>query len=149
MSKIPPEKIHMGKKVKAINQSEDGVGLRCTDKTDFYGHILIGADGAYSAVRQNMYFQLKQEGLLPDSDSRAMNKGYVCLVGVTDPLDPDTFKGVDAQYSSGSIMISDNTPYTVSLSPATCCSLFCPLLTKVQFFFSCLFRFLCLVFFGS
>ncbi|KAF9090279.1 hypothetical protein BGX23_006119 [Mortierella sp. AD031] len=114
MSKIPPEKIHMGKKVKSINQSEDGVGLRCTDKTEFYGDILVGADGAYSAVRQSLYFQLKQRGLLPETDMRSMSKGFVCIVGVTRPLDPDLFRGVDTHYSNGSIMISDNTPYTWS-----------------------------------
>lgn len=114
MSKVPPEKIHMGKKVKALNQSEDGVGLRCTDKTEFYGDILIGADGAYSAIRQNLYFQLRQEGLLPETDTRSMNKGFICLVGVTSELDPSFFQGIEEQYSSGSIMISDNSPYTVS-----------------------------------
>ncbi|KAF9154670.1 hypothetical protein BG015_000272 [Linnemannia schmuckeri] len=114
MSKVPPEKIHMGKKVKALNQSEDGVGLRCTDKTEFYGDILVGADGAYSAIRQNLYFQLKQKGLLPEADTRAMSKGFVCLVGVTSALDPSFFQGIEEQYSSGSIMISDNSPYTLS-----------------------------------
>ncbi|KAG9068227.1 hypothetical protein KI688_011822 [Linnemannia hyalina] len=114
MSKVPPEKIHMGRKVKTLNQSEDGVGLRCTDKTEFYGDILVGADGAYSAVRQNLYFQLKQEGLLPESDTRAMSKGYVCLVGITSELDPSLFQGIEEQYSSGSIMISDNSPYNWS-----------------------------------
>ncbi|KAF9142263.1 hypothetical protein BGX30_003068 [Mortierella sp. GBA39] len=114
MSKVPPEKIHMGKKVKALNQSEDGVGLRCTDKTEFYGDILVGADGAYSAVRQNLYFQLKQKGLLPESDTRAMSKGFVCLVGITSELDPSLFQGIEEQYSSGSVMISDNSPYNWS-----------------------------------
>ncbi|OAQ25525.1 FAD/NAD(P)-binding domain-containing protein [Linnemannia elongata AG-77] len=114
MSKVPPEKIHMGRKVKALNQSEDGVGLRCTDKTEFYGDILVGADGAYSAIRQNLYFQLKQKGLLPECDTRAMSKGFVCLVGVTSELDPSFFQGIEGQYSSGSVMISDNSPYTWS-----------------------------------
>ncbi|KAF9118866.1 hypothetical protein BGW39_000798 [Mortierella sp. 14UC] len=114
MSKVPSEKIHMGKKVKALNQSDDGVGLRCTDKTEFYGDILVGADGAYSAIRQSLYFQLKQEGLLPEADMRTMGKGFVCLVGVTTALDPSLFSGVEGKYSSGSIMISDNTPYTWS-----------------------------------
>ncbi|KAG0378683.1 hypothetical protein BGX24_003123 [Mortierella sp. AD032] len=114
MSKIPPEKIHMGNKVKALNQSDEGVGLRCTDKTEFYGDILVGADGAYSAIRQSLYFQLKQEGLLPEADMRAMSKGFICLVGVTTELDPSLFIGVEDQYSSGSVMISDNTPYTWS-----------------------------------
>ncbi|KAF9907712.1 hypothetical protein EC991_010659 [Linnemannia zychae] len=114
MSKVPSEKIHMGKKVKALNQSDEGVGLRCTDKTEFYGDILVGADGAYSAIRQSLYFQLKQEGLLPEADMRAMSKGFVCLVGVTTALDPSVFSGVEGQYSSGSVMISDDTPYTWS-----------------------------------
>ncbi|KAF9548506.1 hypothetical protein EC957_006319 [Mortierella hygrophila] len=114
MSKVPPEKIHMGRKVKALNQSEDGVGLRCTDKTEFYGDILVGADGAYSAIRQNLYFQLRQKGLLPESDTRAMRKGYVCLVGITSELDPSLFQGIEDQYSSGSIMISDDSPYNWS-----------------------------------
>ncbi|KAF9994714.1 hypothetical protein BGZ79_000497 [Entomortierella chlamydospora] len=52
LSKIPPNKIHFNKRVLSVGQSDKGVLLRCADGSIYEGDILIGADGAYSAVRQ-------------------------------------------------------------------------------------------------
>ncbi|KAF9897006.1 hypothetical protein BX616_006354, partial [Lobosporangium transversale] len=50
---IPSNKIFLGKRVVSIKQSlENGVQLQFSDKTIAEGDILVGADGAYSAVRQ-------------------------------------------------------------------------------------------------
>ncbi|KAF9284918.1 hypothetical protein BGZ74_001618, partial [Mortierella antarctica] len=54
LSKIPPSKIHFNKKIMSMMQNKEGVMLRFSDNTHIHGDILIGADGAYSAVRQSL-----------------------------------------------------------------------------------------------
>ncbi|KAG0025770.1 hypothetical protein BGZ81_006858 [Podila clonocystis] len=68
LRQIPKEKIHMGKKVMSLFQNDNGVMIRCSDNTTHHGDILVGADGAYSGVRQNLYKALKKKKLLPNSD---------------------------------------------------------------------------------
>ncbi|KAF9906371.1 hypothetical protein EC991_000701 [Linnemannia zychae] len=84
-SQIPPEKVHMGKRFESFHQDEDtnGVHITFTDKTTIHGSILVGADGAYSAVRKNLYAQLNEKGLLPASDKEELPCSSICLVGQT------------------------------------------------------------------
>lgn len=73
LAKVPKEKIAFKKKVLSIKQTDDEVTIHCSDNTSYEGHILVGADGAYSAVRQCLYKQLAQENKLPASDAEQMN----------------------------------------------------------------------------
>ncbi|KAJ5643494.1 uncharacterized protein N7484_006001 [Penicillium longicatenatum] len=50
---VPKECVHLGKKITRANVSDDGVSLHFEDGTCAYGHILIGADGIRSKVRQS------------------------------------------------------------------------------------------------
>lgn len=113
LAKIPAEKIHLSKKVVAMIQDEDAVAVRCQDKSVYVADILVGADGAYSGVRQSLYSRLEKEKLLPECDKRSLNKGYFCLVGTTDRLDPVRFPQLREVYSDASCMISDNSPHSV------------------------------------
>ncbi|KAF9216687.1 hypothetical protein BGZ59_008611 [Podila verticillata] len=88
---IPPEKIHMGKKALRFMQDEDGVTIQTWDKKFHKGDILVGADGVYSAVRQSMFKQLKDEKKLPLSDDTPIPFNCVCLMGQTKELDPEEF----------------------------------------------------------
>ncbi|KAH7034444.1 hypothetical protein BKA57DRAFT_510255 [Linnemannia elongata] len=54
--------------------------------SSFQSYILIGADGVYSSVRQNLYAQLKEETKLPESDGLSLPFTNVCLVGQTRPF---------------------------------------------------------------
>ncbi|KAF9302499.1 hypothetical protein BGZ74_005260 [Mortierella antarctica] len=99
LRQIPKEKILMGKKVLSSIQSENGVLIRCSDSTTYEGDILVGADGAYSAVRQQLYKDLKKEGKLPRSDDMALPFSSVCLVGQTEVLDPEEFPDLKHEYS--------------------------------------------------
>ncbi|KAG0074520.1 hypothetical protein BGZ90_010687, partial [Linnemannia elongata] len=63
--RVPEEKVLMNKKVTAINKTPTGVSVTCSDNTTYDGHILIGADGAYSTVRQKLYSEMQAEGVLP------------------------------------------------------------------------------------
>ncbi|KAG0233654.1 hypothetical protein BGW41_001406 [Actinomortierella wolfii] len=84
---IPAEKVHWGKKVVSTSQDEHGVTVTCDDNTEFKGDILIGADGAYSAVRQSMHKQMKARGNPPPKeDTDSLRFAQFALLGVTNPL---------------------------------------------------------------
>ncbi|KAF9309956.1 hypothetical protein BGZ91_007231 [Linnemannia elongata] len=65
---VPKERIHMSKKILSTTQGGNGILIRCSDGTEYEGDILVGADGAHSAIRQNLYEQLKRDKKLPSSD---------------------------------------------------------------------------------
>ncbi|KAF9183701.1 hypothetical protein BGZ51_003850 [Haplosporangium sp. Z 767] len=88
LAKVPAEKMVMGKKVIALEQNESGAMIRCSDGSTYHGDILVGADGAYSAVRQSLYKRMEKKKELPKSDSENLALGYIAMVGTTRPLDP-------------------------------------------------------------
>ncbi|KAF9897335.1 hypothetical protein BX616_005774 [Lobosporangium transversale] len=83
---VPVEKISMNKKVIRIEEvpSEDKIRIYCVDNSHYEGHILVGADGAYSGVRKSLYKQLDEKGVLPKEDLDNFKMAYVNLVGVAD-----------------------------------------------------------------
>ncbi|KAG0051526.1 hypothetical protein BGZ83_003606 [Gryganskiella cystojenkinii] len=102
LTRVPEEKIHLGKKIESIQQNRDDVMIRCEDHTTYHGDILVGADGGYSCVRESLYKLLKNENLLPASDAAAdgrNRKGYSCLVGTTDALNAEKFPQVTSDES--------------------------------------------------
>lgn len=72
LSRVPKERILLGKKVLSILQNKEGAMIRCSDGTHYHGDIIVGADGAYSAVRQSLYRQLTDENKLPACDAQQM-----------------------------------------------------------------------------
>lgn len=118
LSKVPAERIHYNKKVVSVIQTKDDVTISCADGTSYNGDILVGADGAYSGVRQEMFKQMQEENVLPVSDTQELNKGYVCMVGTTCPLDPTDYPGLDAETSSAYQIIGKNTHYSVCICGA-------------------------------
>ncbi|KAG0079885.1 hypothetical protein BGZ93_003069 [Podila epicladia] len=88
---IPRDRIILGKRILTCIQNQNSVMVRCADNSSYHGDILVGADGAYSAVRQNLYSSLKEKQKLPASDDVALPFSCVCLVGQTVPLDPEEF----------------------------------------------------------
>lgn len=112
--KIPSEKIHMSKKIFSFQQNHEGVMLRFSDNTTTHGDILVGADGAHSAVRQHLYKTLDKQGLLPKADTKDMSRGYISLVGTTGVLDPAKYADLEDEECKNVFVIGDkNTPYTV------------------------------------
>lgn len=92
--------------------------LRFSDNTTLHGDILVGADGAHSSVRQHLYKTMDQQGLLPKSDNKNMNKGYISFLGTTGPLDPAKYPAVLDPACENNFMIGDGaTPYTVRCPP--------------------------------
>jgi 2-polyprenyl-6-methoxyphenol hydroxylase-like FAD-dependent oxidoreductase len=113
--KIPSNRIHLSKKIVSFDQNQDSVTLTFEDNTTVQGDILVGADGAHSSVRKHLFKTLLKQGELPMPDTRAMNKGYISLVGTTDALDLVKYPGILEEDSESFYIIGDkNTPYTVS-----------------------------------
>ncbi|KAF8982512.1 hypothetical protein BGZ46_001124 [Entomortierella lignicola] len=90
-SRIPAQKISMGKKVLRIKEEEDKTSVYCSDNTAYECDILIGADGAYSAVRQSMYKHLEELGKLPLEDKEDFSISYVTMVGIANPPNPEKY----------------------------------------------------------
>ncbi|KAF9314549.1 hypothetical protein BG003_004066 [Podila horticola] len=99
LRQVPQENIHMGKKVLSFEQNDLGVMIRCNDNTTYHGDILVGADGAHSAVRQHLFKVLKAKKLLPSSDEGDLPFDCVCLVGQTKVLDPEAFPDMKLSHS--------------------------------------------------
>ncbi|KAG0360677.1 hypothetical protein BG005_010142 [Podila minutissima] len=112
LSLIPAERIHLNTKVLSTEQDEHKVTLQCSDSETYIGSILVGADGAHSSVRQNMYKELSKAGVLPRSDSQPLGYGYDCVVGVTDPLDPLKYPVLKEEFCDFEILLGDKIPYT-------------------------------------
>ncbi|KAF9561192.1 hypothetical protein BGW38_009015, partial [Lunasporangiospora selenospora] len=89
LSCVPANKIRMGKRVLKTCQSENGVTLTCSDNSTYYGHILVGADGTHSGVRQSLYHRMSIDGRLPPQDQRVPPIKRAWLVGQTRPMDLD------------------------------------------------------------
>lgn len=113
LKRIPSGKIHMSKRVLSFEQNQEGVTVHFSDNTSMHGDILVGADGAHSAVRQHLHKILTKQGLLPKTDTLEMSKGYISLLGTTEALDPAKFPEV--LNSKDYFVVGDkDTPYTVS-----------------------------------
>ncbi|KAG0250137.1 hypothetical protein BG011_008634 [Mortierella polycephala] len=112
LNQIPPEKIRWGKKVLSLMQNANGVMIRFSDGSTVDGDILVGADGAYSGVRQSMYKQLAKAGKLPDSDAEGLPYSCACLVGQTLPLDPEKFRELKDPVCHFDNILAQDRPYS-------------------------------------
>ncbi|KAF9941388.1 hypothetical protein BGZ65_003968 [Modicella reniformis] len=111
---VPAEKIHLGKRLLSLKQNEHGVQIHFADRTVVEGDILVGADGAYSGVRQSLYQNLKKEGQLPSSDDGALPFSCICLVGQTTPLDPEKYPELLDDICHFRSVIAEEKPYSWS-----------------------------------
>ncbi|KAG0368113.1 hypothetical protein BC939DRAFT_505742 [Gamsiella multidivaricata] len=120
LSQVPASKIHMSKKITAVEQDLSssaapgtGVKITCSDGTAAQGDILVGADGAYSVVRDHIYNDLLAQNRLPASDAQELSFTHTCLVGTTKPLDPEKFPIVREADARHMILVSPEKRYSV------------------------------------
>ncbi|KAG0366188.1 hypothetical protein BGZ54_005689 [Gamsiella multidivaricata] len=119
ISRIPAQKIQWGRYVLDIVNGNAGVQCRCANGTIEQGDILVGADGAYSAVRQNLYKHMQEKNLLPKSDMKPLKHTLNAIIGLTNPLDLEKYPSVGARFSEVDIVVGKESPYTLWLSPTS------------------------------
>ncbi|KAG0308293.1 hypothetical protein BGZ97_000101 [Linnemannia gamsii] len=109
---IPPHKIHFGKRVLNISEDENKANIHLSNNEMFQGDIVVGADGAYSAVRQRMYEQLKAKGKLPREDQEDLPFSCTCLVGQTKVLDPEEFPCIKDPICQFRVVFGEERPFS-------------------------------------
>ncbi|KAG0309098.1 hypothetical protein BGZ99_000982 [Dissophora globulifera] len=118
LSHVSSEKILTGKRIVSITQDDLGVSCHCADLTIYHGDILIGADGAYSAVRQSLYRDLKAHGNLPRQDYSPVKLDQVVVVGITEPLRPTDYPLLKEDVCQFRIVLGgQDRPYTMWMAP--------------------------------
>ncbi|KAF9349743.1 hypothetical protein BGX26_012001 [Mortierella sp. AD094] len=112
LSQVPPEKILMKKRILSVEQNEQGVMVRVADGTSYHGDILVGADGAYSGVRQGLFKLMEKKDVLPEGDKAKLSLGYLSMVGVSEPQDPERYPVLKEPTSNFSRVIGSTAPYS-------------------------------------
>ncbi|KAF8970257.1 hypothetical protein BGZ46_010540 [Entomortierella lignicola] len=97
----------MGKKVLRTKEENDKVIVYCSDNTAYECDILVGADGAYSPVRQSMYKNMEEEGKLPSGDKEEFSIGYITMVGIANPPNPEKYPELSDDRCHFRLLIGD------------------------------------------
>ncbi|KAG0361843.1 hypothetical protein BGX24_005252, partial [Mortierella sp. AD032] len=101
-NKISAEKVNKSKKIVTFEQNQDGATLAFDDSTTARGDVLVGADGAHSAMESSQS---------PKPDTKEIAKGYISLGGTTNALDTTKYPGLLKGDSECHYVIGDkNTP---------------------------------------
>lgn len=114
LSKIPKEKLHLGKKIESIEDNDEKVTIHCADGSSASGDILVGADGAYSSVRTSLFKTMAEKGLLPETDKKELSVGHICMVGTTKPLDDSKYEALKDNYSHFERVMMQGTSHSVN-----------------------------------
>lgn len=124
LNKIPPERISFGKRVLLTKRQSSGVQIVCSDNTCYEGDIIVGADGAYSAVRHNMFREMREQQeqevhyfggssiVIPPSDTKDFAIPYLCMVGTTKSMDPHKYPVLRHPNTQLHHVIGESTPYS-------------------------------------
>ncbi|KAI8345674.1 hypothetical protein B0O80DRAFT_267847 [Mortierella sp. GBAus27b] len=108
LRRIPPNRISHGKKVLRTEEKKGRVHIFCSDNTSYEADILVGADGAYSGVRQSLFKRMDAQGLLPKSDLEGFTIGSINMVAVADPKDPSKYPQLKDEFCHFSIAVGGN-----------------------------------------
>ncbi|KAG0293588.1 hypothetical protein BGZ96_002633 [Linnemannia gamsii] len=115
LKQVPAHKIHFGKRVLNITEEDDKVTVHTNDNGMHVGDIVVGADGAYSAVRTRMYDRLKAKGELPKGDQEDLPFSCTCLVGQTRVLDPEKYPIIKESTCVFPTVLGDDKPFSWSV----------------------------------
>ncbi|KAG0061649.1 hypothetical protein BGZ90_003461 [Linnemannia elongata] len=119
ISKMRHDRILWGRYVLDVVSGDAGVQVRCANGHLEQASVLVGADGAHSAVRQNLYRNLKEKACLPKSDMEALKFTQNAIIGLTNPLNPTQYPGVSDEFGECNIVIGKDSPYTLWISPTS------------------------------
>ncbi|KAG0256653.1 hypothetical protein BG011_004380 [Mortierella polycephala] len=123
IAQIPARKIHFSKRIVSFTANKNDVIIRCQDDTTFKGQLLVGADGAFSTVREVLYRHMAKKGILPRTDAAVVAVDnqhqhavgrYTAWMGVSGPLDVNVeqFSALKEQDGRCDIVLGDNVPYS-------------------------------------
>ncbi|KAF8983822.1 hypothetical protein BGZ46_009390, partial [Entomortierella lignicola] len=119
MSRMRSDSILWGRYVIETVAGDIGVQCRCKNGQVIQGDILVGADGAYSAVRQNLYKNLKEKSLLPKSDMENLKFTQNAIVGMTEPMDLERYPDAGTEFGECQVVVGKDSPYTIWISPTS------------------------------
>ncbi|KAF9935599.1 hypothetical protein BGZ65_003247, partial [Modicella reniformis] len=109
LSRVPAHKVSHGKKVLHTEEKDDNkIHIYCADNTHYSADFVVGADGAYSTLRQNMYKRLDEKGVLPPSELEKMTLASLNMVGVAVPEDPDKYPQLKDPFCHFSVVVGEN-----------------------------------------
>ncbi|KAI8630518.1 hypothetical protein F5Y19DRAFT_48544 [Xylariaceae sp. FL1651] len=76
------ERIHVGKRVADIIESDDGVKVTLKDGLEYTGDLVVGADGVHSLCRELMWKHANEtiEGYISAAEKRTMKTTYVAII---------------------------------------------------------------------
>lgn len=102
-NRLPQEakaRILCNKKITATSSDENGVTVQCDDGTTHNGHILIGADGVHSRVRQSMRkLALEHDASLDWDAERPYTSTFKCLwCTLPSVLEPGQVRSTEAHH---------------------------------------------------
>ncbi|KAF4549084.1 FAD-dependent monooxygenase-like protein 1 [Elsinoe fawcettii] len=81
-------KVLLNKRIKKIDQSENGVQITCEDGSSFQGDVVAGADGVNSITRHEMWRNADEQhpGFFSDQEKSSMSAEYSCLFGISNDV---------------------------------------------------------------
>ncbi|KAI1308714.1 hypothetical protein EDD11_004255 [Mortierella claussenii] len=110
LSLVPKHKIHLNNRIVSHTETLSGVTIHTSDGKAYHGDILVGADGAYSRVRELLYDRLAKQDRLPAMDQTPLQFSSVCLVGQTRPLTNEQFEHVEDQTCRMEFIVNESRP---------------------------------------
>lgn len=107
---LEPDRILLNKRVQQVLHQSGGVTVTCQDGTSYEGDIVVGADGAYSRVRSEMWRTANEQspGCIPKQEQESMVAEYRCLFGISPPQKGLPSRTFDTTY------IKDLTPIVIT-----------------------------------
>lgn len=104
-SHVPKHKVLLQKQVVNVIEDDRGVLCKCSDGTEYWSDMVVGADGAYSQVRKIMYHQLRLQNQLPSTDDLPLKSTHHCVLGVSNALDPKSLPALKDKFSQFELML--------------------------------------------
>ncbi|KAG0245964.1 hypothetical protein BGX31_005250 [Mortierella sp. GBA43] len=125
-SQIPSHKIHFSKRMVRIQECDpngDGgssgyVSCFCDDGSEYRGSVLVGADGTYSTVRQEMFRHLQESGDM-EGITAVLPPHQQCIAGMTEPLDPQEFSSLADEYGEFQVLRGKDQTHSVRICSVT------------------------------
>ncbi|KAJ5618644.1 monooxygenase [Penicillium herquei] len=104
-------KVLTGKRVKSIENTEDGAVVTTADGSVFFGDMVIGTDGAHSGVRKAIVRHAQERGLGPEyTEEDKVSSDFACIYGVSPKLESMPENCLEFRFNRGSSTLIGNGP---------------------------------------